>query len=81
MLEADEHGDEGTTEPHLEASALAQEHAEEGDHVETEVDALMRLGAGWAFHVGSFSIIPNLNFDIVGEDWAMVGGLTLGYRF
>ena len=62
---ADEHGDE---------------HAEEGD-VETEVDAVMRLGVGWAFHVGSFSIVPNINTDIVGEDWALVGGVTFGYRF
>jgi hypothetical protein len=63
---ADEHGDE---------------HAEEGEHLETEVDAVMRLGLGWVFHAGSFSIIPNVNSDIVGEDWALIGGVTVGYRF
>ena len=63
---AEEHGDE---------------HAEEGEHLETEVDAVMRLGLGWVFHAGSFSIVPNINADIVGEDWAIVGGLTFGYRF
>ena len=81
LLEEDAHGGEETGEVHEPAETLSQEHAAEGEHVETEVDALMRLGAGWAFHVGSFSIIPNLNFDIVGEDWAGVGGITLGYRF
>jgi hypothetical protein len=45
------------------------------------VDAVMRLGVGWVFHVGSFSIVPNINTDIVGEDWALVGGVTFGYRF
>jgi hypothetical protein len=45
------------------------------------VDAVMRLGLGWVFHAGNFSIIPNINSDIVGEDWALVGGVTIGYRF
>jgi hypothetical protein len=57
------------------------EHAEEGEHIETEIDAVMRLGLGWVFHAGSFSIVPNINADIVGEDWAVVGGVTIGYRF
>ena len=71
LVEEDEH----------EGSEEADEHLTEDEQVETEVDALMRLGIGWAFHVGSFSIVPNVNTDIVGEDWALVGGVTLGYRF
>ena len=66
---------------HENGHVVEDEHAAEGENKETEVDALMRLGAGWAFHVGSFSIIPNINTDLVGEDWALVGGVTLGYRF
>ena len=72
LLEEDEHENGHVAE---------DEHAVEGEHKETEVDALMRLGVGWAIHAGSFSIIPNINTDIVGEDWALVGGVTLGYRF
>ncbi len=80
LLEEDEHeGDEVV--PSETPNGHADEHAAEGEHEETEVDALMRLGVGWPFHVGSFSIIPNINADIVGEDWALVGGVTLGYRF
>ena len=79
LLEEDEH--EGEDVVPETADEHANEHAAEGEHEETEVDALMRLGLGWAFHVGSFSIIPNINADIVGEDWAMVGGITVGYRF
>jgi len=75
LLEEDEDDEVEPVDEH------GDEHAEEGEHLETEVDALMRLGVGWVFHVGSFSIIPNINSDIVGEDWALVGGVTVGYRF
>ena len=75
LLEEDENDEVEPVDEH------GDEHAEEGEHLETEVDALMRLGVGWVFHVGSFSIIPNINSDIVGEDWALVGGVTVGYRF
>ena len=78
LLEEDEESDEVPPEP---ADEHGDEHAAEGEHIETEVDALMRLGLGWAFHVGNFSIVPNINADIVGEDWAIVGGFTFGYRF
>ena len=65
------------TEPeHHEESAGKSE-----TETETEVDALMRLGVGWPIHAGRFSIIPNVNFDIVGEDWSVVAGVALGYRF
>jgi len=67
--------------PHETGDEHTDEHATEGEHFETEVDALMRLGAGWPFHVGNFSIIPTINTDIVGEDWSLVGGIILGYRF
>jgi len=84
LAEADEllahgHG-EGEGEHGLEPIAAEDEHGGSEER-ETEVDALMRLGTGWIIHAGSISIIPNLNFDLVGEDWAMVFGLTLGYRF
>lgn len=81
LLEADEHGGVEEGDGHEgEATVSSEEHGESGER-ETEVDALMRLGTGWIIHAGSFSIIPNVNFDLVGEDWAAVFGVTLGYRF
>lgn len=80
LLEQDEHGGVEPGGHESESPAAAEEHGE-SDERESEVDALMRLGAGWIIHAGSFSIIPNVNFDLVGEDWAIVGGVTFGYRF
>jgi len=83
LLELDEHGEAGGDEEHGgeagHAEPLAEGHAS-GER-ETEADALLRVGAGWPIHAGSFSIVPNVNFDLVGEDWAIVGGVTLGLRF
>ncbi len=59
---------------------IAGEHSAD-EARETEVDMLIRMGLGWPFHAGQFSIIPNVNFDLVGEDWTLVAGVTLGYRF
>ncbi len=82
LFEEDAHGGPGEEGgEHAFESLSAEEGHGESEGRETEVDALMRLGTGWVIHAGSFSIIPNLNFDIVGEDWAMVYGVTLGYRF
>ncbi|MEJ2481844.1 MAG: hypothetical protein P8049_01595 [Gemmatimonadota bacterium] len=81
LLEEDGHGGAGGEgENGAEPEPTVEEHGESGER-ETEVDALIRLGTGWIIHAGSFSIVPNVNFDIVGEDWAMVFGVTLGYRF
>ena len=81
LLEEDEHGGGEAPVGHEgEPTAASEGHDESGER-ETEVDALMRLGTGWIIHAGSFSIIPNVNFDLVGEDWAAVFGVTLGYRF
>ena len=78
LLEEDEHGEVVPLQP---VDEHGDEHAEEGEDVETEVDALMHLGVRWVFHAGNFSIVPNINADLVGEDWAAVGGVTIGYRF
>ncbi|MGW8283152.1 MAG: hypothetical protein ACWGON_07620 [Gemmatimonadota bacterium] len=81
LLDLDSYGDTGGEggEETGHAAALQEEH-DDGER-ETEVDALIRIGIGWPIHVGSFSIIPTVNGDIVGEDWAIVGGVTIGYRF
>jgi hypothetical protein len=79
LLEEDlESGEE--VEHFATAEELADEHSTE-DSTETKVDMLVRMGLGWPFHAGQFSIIPNVNFDLVGEDWTLVAGVTLGYRF
>lgn len=79
LLEEDLEGGE-EVEHFTTAEELADEHSAE-DTRETEVDMLVRMGLGWPFHAGQFSIIPNVNFDLVGEDWTLVAGVTLGYRF
>jgi hypothetical protein len=79
LLEEDLEGGE-EVEHFTTAEDLAGEHSAE-DGRETEVDMLVRMGLGWPFHAGQFSIIPNVNFDLVGENWTLVAGVTLGYRF
>ena len=79
LLEEDLEGGE-EVEHFVTAEELADEHSGE-DTRETEVAMLVRMGVGWPFHAGQFSIIPNVNFDLVGEDWTLVAGITLGYRF
>ena len=79
QLEEDLEGGE-EVEHFVTAEELADEHSGE-DTRETEVAMLVRMGVGWPFHAGQFSIIPNVNFDLVGEDWTLVAGVTLGYRF
>jgi hypothetical protein len=79
LLEEDLEGGE-EVEPFATDEGFADEHTAD-DAMETEVDMLIRMGLGWPFHAGQFSIIPNVNFDLVGEDWTLVAGVTLGYRF
>jgi hypothetical protein len=79
LLEEDLEGGE-EVEHFTTAEDLADEHTAE-DATKTEVAMLVRMGLGWPFHAGQFSIIPNVNFDLVGEDWTLVAGVTLGYRF
>lgn len=52
-----------------------------GSGEETEVDALMRLGLAWPLPVGRLQVIPRVSFDTVGEDWSIVGGISIGYAF
>ncbi len=78
-LEIDEHGGSGSAESHG-GDLLAEGEAGNGER-ETEVEPLARLGVGYAVHIGSFSLIPQLNFDIVSDDVTLVGGVALGFRF
>ncbi len=75
-LEADAHGDTGA---HAELGAEPEEGAHE--ERESEVEPVVRLGAGYTIHVGSFSLIPQVSFDVVADDVAVVAGVALGFRF
>ncbi len=75
-LEADSHGGSGA---HTEQPAASAEEAQEDR--ETELEPVVRLGFGYTVHVGSFSLIPQVNFDVVADDVALVAGIGIGYRF
>ncbi|MFN2448097.1 MAG: hypothetical protein ABR606_21245 [Vicinamibacterales bacterium] len=59
--------------------------AEHEDHVTheltTEGRGLLRLGGGWDFHVGRFSLGPAVYLDIVKGHRALVYGVALGTGF
>ena len=42
---------------------------------------MVRVGAAYDFHVGSFSISPTVNVDFVDGKGAVVYGLAFGYGF
>jgi len=75
-LEADAHGESGA---HAEPPPASAEdtHGER----ETELEPVVRLGAGYVIHVGSFSLLPQVNFDVVADDVALVAGVGIGFRF
>lgn len=75
-LEADAHHDSGA---HAELPGASSEDA--GEDRETELEPVVRLGFGYTVHVGSFSLIPQVNFDVVADDVALVAGIGIGYRF
>jgi len=40
-----------------------------------------RIGAGWDFPVGQYSIAPNINYDITDEHELWVLGVAIGRGF
>lgn len=51
------------------------------EYSEEHGDFLVRLGAGYDFHLGSVSLTPTAAVDFVHGHTAIVGGLALGYVF
>jgi hypothetical protein len=46
-----------------------------------EGEFLIRVGAAYEFHRGSWTVAPTVNVDFVDGDEALVYGLTFGYGF
>ena len=69
------HNGRESVEPHKLASG-----GEEGDQDETYF--LFRLGVAYAFHVGPrYSIVPQINLDLVNGHEVLVGGVSFGVMF
>ncbi len=62
--------------------AAGVELSKESSDAEREVNVAVRIGAGYEFEVGGFSIAPEFNLDLVAnESPAIVYGLAFGKSF
>ena len=46
-----------------------------------DTHVLLRIGAGYQFHVGKFSISPNVNLDMWRKHHSLVWGISIGRGF
>lgn len=60
---------------------LAQEESEETHESETHIKFLFRVGTGYPFHIGDFTITPSLDYDFIRNHDAIVWGINFGYGF
>jgi len=62
---------------------IIQEEEYHGAEVETKtkVEFLFRIGAGFPFHFGKYTITPSVDFDLVRNNDAIVWGFNIGYGF
>jgi hypothetical protein len=67
--EGDEHHD-----PH----AMGNSEGSEGGY---DTHVLLRIGAGYQFHVGKFSITPVVNLDMWRKHHSLVWGISIGRGF
>ncbi|MGB5874302.1 MAG: hypothetical protein WBG80_13675 [Bacteroidota bacterium] len=51
------------------------------EHLSHSTEFVFRIGAGYAFNVGVFTLVPGIDLDIVREHTALVAGLNVGYGF
>jgi len=51
------------------------------EHEEGENTYLTRLGTSYEFELGEMTIAPEINFDFVDGDTAVVAGVSLGFDF
>jgi hypothetical protein len=51
------------------------------EHEEGENTYLTRLGTSYEFEVGEMTLAPEINFDFVDGDTAVVAGISLGFAF
>ena len=51
------------------------------EHEEGENTYLTRLGTSYEFELGEMTLAPEINFDFVDGDTAVVAGISLGFAF
>jgi hypothetical protein len=51
------------------------------EHEEGENTYLTRLGTSYEFEIGEMTLAPEINFDFVDGDTAIVAGISLGFDF
>ena len=51
------------------------------EHEEGENTYLTRLGTSYEFEIGEMTLAPEINFDFVDGDTAVVAGVSLGFAF
>jgi len=51
------------------------------EHEEGENTYLTRIGTSYEFEVGEMTLAPEINFDFVDGDTAIVAGVSLGWAF
>ncbi len=50
-------------------------------HTEKEEEFVVRLGAGYDFHIDNYSITPNVSADFIDGNTSLVYGIALGIGF
>jgi hypothetical protein len=63
------------------AVELAVEEAEEEHEPEREARAIFRIGTGYEFELGRWSVEPNLSVDVSKEKPSWVWGISIGTGF
>ena len=58
-----------------------EEHHGEEHTYKTQTEFLLRIGTGYAFHIGRLVLTPSVDFDFVRNNDALVWGLNFGYSF
>jgi len=51
------------------------------EHEEGENTYLTRIGTSYEFEIGEMTLAPEINFDFVDGDTAIVAGVSLGWAF
>lgn len=51
------------------------------EHEEGENTYLTRIGTSYEFEIGEMTLAPEINFDFVDGDTAVVAGVSLGWAF
>jgi hypothetical protein len=69
-------------EPALELAVEESEEAQEAEReAKAKAKAIFRIGTGYDFELGKFSIAPNLSIDVSNEKPSWLWGINIGRAF